>query len=407
MKIVVQKYGGSSVADKERMLQVMEKVAAAKDRGMDVVVVLSAMGRKPAPYATDSLINLMCEGAGKDICLRDKDLLMSVGETISCVVFSQLLRDNGYDSVAMTGWQAGIITDNNFSEARILCIDPTQVLRYLEEGKIPVVTGFQGMTVNSDVTTLGRGGSDTTATALGVALDAEEVEIYTDVDGVLAADPRTMKNPRQIPELHYMEAGEMSGEGAKVLHKRCIAPVEQYNVPVWVKSFSGTGRGTRISDEIEKQAFERTRVVTSVVDVPDVAHISVDLIDAADRSLTRLELLRSFKEAEVSLDLINIVREKLYFIVREEQVMDVVGICKDFDLPVQIIHGCAKISCVGIGMKGTPGVMAAIQEALAGAGINILHSTDSHITISVLVKQEHLQLAIDALADKFGLRENG
>jgi aspartate kinase len=407
MKIVVQKFGGSSVADKEKMLQVMEKVAAAKNRGMEVVVVLSAMGRKPAPYATDSLINLMCEGAGKDICLRDKDLLMSVGETISCVVFSQLLRDNGFDSVAITGWQAGIITDNNFSEARILCIDPTHLRKYLEEGKIPVVTGFQGMTVNSDVTTLGRGGSDTTATALGVALDAEEVEIYTDVDGVLAADPRVLKSPRQIPELHYMEAGEMSGEGAKVLHKRCISPVEHYKIPVWVKSFSGSGRGTRISDEIEKEAFERTRVVTSVVDVPDVAHISVDLIDAPDRSLTRLELLRSFGEAGVSLDLINIVREKLYFIVREEQVMDVVGICKDFDLPVQIIHGCAKISCVGIGMKGTPGVMAAIQEALAGAGVNILHSTDSHITISILVKQDHLQQAIDSLADKFGLRENG
>ncbi len=136
-----------------------------------------------------------------------------------------------------------------------------------------------------------------------------------------------------------------------------------------------------------------------------MAHIAVDLIDAVDRSLTRMELLRAFGAAEISLDLINVVREKLYFIVKEEKVMDVVGICKVFDLPVQILHGCAKVSCVGIGMKGTPGVMAAIQEALASAGVNILQSTDSHITISLLVKQAEMKRAIEALADKFNLRE--
>ncbi len=405
MRIVVQKFGGSSVSDDERRNRVIDRIAEARDRGMNVAVVLSAMGRSPDPYATDSLIGLMCNGTDSAVCCRDKDLLMSCGEIISCVVLSQMLRNRGIDAVAFTGWQAGIITDNNHTEAKILHIDPSGILDIMEKGKVPVIAGFQGMTVDGQVTTLGRGGSDTTATALGAAMNAEYVDIFTDVEGVLSASPKVLEDPRNIPELHYMEAGEMSGEGAKVLHKRCIAPAELYNVPLWVKSYTGKGQGSRISHEIEKEAFEKRRVVTSVVEAPDMAHVAVDLIDAVDRSLARMELLRSFKEYGVSLDLINIVREKLYFIVKEEQVMDVVGICKDFDFPVQIIHRCAKVSCVGIGMKGTPGVMAAIQEALASAGVNILHATDSHITISLLIKQKDMKRAVEALADKFSLRE--
>lgn len=405
MGIIVQKFGGSSVATPERRLEVMKKILKARDQGHRVAVVLSAIGRSPAPYATDSLIGLICNGGKQDICLRDKDLLMSCGEIISCVVMAQTLRDGGYPAVAVTGWQAGIITDENFSEARILYIDPGFIMKALDEGKIPIIAGFQGVTPAGEITTLGRGGSDTTATALGAALKADAVEIYTDVDGVKSAHPSVINEPHTIPELNYLEAGEMAGEGAKVLHKRCIAPAEQYDIPLWVKSFSGDNRGTRITREIEKEAFERRRVVTSVVEVPDMAHIAVDLIDAPDRSLTRMELLRAFGAGEISLDLINVVREKLYFIVKEESVIDVVGICKEFDLPVQITHGCAKVSCVGIGMKGTPGVMAAIQEALASAGVNILQSTDSHITISLLVKQRDMERAIDALADKFNLRE--
>jgi len=405
MEIIVQKFGGSSVADCEKRNHVIDRIIECKNRGKSVVVVLSAMGRAPQPYATDSLIRLICDDPEKSVCLRDKDLLMSCGEIISCVVLAQMLRDRGYDAVSLTGWQAGFITDDNYSEAKILHINPERIFSELENGKIPIVTGFQGISSDGEITTLGRGGSDTTATAIGVALDAEEIEIYTDVEGVMTGNPRVLKDPRAIKELNYLEAGEMSGEGARVLHKRCIAPAAMHNIPLWVKEYSSGKRGTRISQEIEKEAFERRRVVTSVVDVPDMAHIAVDLIDARDRSLSRLELLRAFGRASISLDLINVVREKLYFIVKEEDVMRVVGICKDFDLPVQIIHGCAKVSCVGIGMKGTPGVMAAIQEALASAGVNILHATDSHITISLLIKQRDLRRAIDALADKFGLRE--
>ena len=405
MKILVQKFGGSSVADTEKRNQVIDRIIEGRERGMDVAVILSAMGRSPAPYATDSLIKLICDGTESDVCLRDKDLLMSCGEVISCVVLAQMLRNRGIGAVALTGWQAGIITDDNHSEAKILYIDPQKIISVLKEGKVPIITGFQGITPAGHVTTLGRGGSDTSATAIGAALNAEAVEIFTDVEGVMSGNPNVLENPRTIPELHYMEAGEMSGEGAKVLHKRCIAPAEMYNIPLWVKSYTGKGPGTRVSHQMEKEAFERRRVVTSVVEVPDMAHIAVDLIDAPDRSLARLELLRSFREYGVSLDLINIVREKFYFIVREDKVMDVVGICKDFEFPVQIIHGCAKVSCVGIGMKGTPGVMAAIQEALASAGVNILHATDSHITISCLIRRKDLSRAVDALADKFSLRE--
>ncbi len=404
MNIVVQKFGGSSVSDRERREKVIEKILSAKRKGKDVVVVISAMGRAPQPYATDTLISLIKTSAKHEVCLRDQDLLMSCGEVISCVVLAQMLRDKGYDAVALTGWQAGIITDDNFSEARILEIHPDVIIENLKKGKIPVVAGFQGITRQGEITTLGRGGSDTTATALGVALKAEYVEIYTDVDGVLTADPKILDKPKTIPQLNYLEAGEMSGEGAKVLHKRCIAPAYQHNIPLWVKSTLKDTQGTRISSEIEKEAFEKRRVVTSIVHVSDVAQIVLDLIDAPDRSLTRLEVLRAFGNAGISLDLINIVREKLYFIVKEEQVMEVVAICKEMDIPLKIIHGCAKVSCIGIGMKGTPGVMAAIQEALTSAGVNILHSTDSHISISCLIKMKDLKAAVEALADKFNIR---
>lgn len=404
MKILVQKFGGSSVADRQKREKVIEKIISAQKKDYHVVVVLSAMGRAPQPYATDTLISLVKYSEDHDVCPRDTDLLMSCGEIISCVVLAQMLRDRGYAAVTVTGWQAGILTDDNYSESRILQVNPELIIEKLKEGKIPVVAGFQGITSTGEVTTLGRGGSDTTATALGVALDAEAVEIYTDVDGVMTADPRILDRPRKIPELHYLEAGEMSGEGAKVLHKRCIAPAYRHKMPIWVKSTTSDSPGTRISAEIEKEAFEKHRVVTSIVHVPDVAQIVIDLIDAHDRSLARLELLRNLGEAGISLDLINVVREKLYFIVPENHVINVVEICKKLDIPFKIIHNCAKVSCIGIGMKGTPGVMSAIQEALTSAGVNLLHSTDSHISISCLVKKKDLKRAVSALSDKFNLR---
>jgi len=407
MRILVQKYGGSSVGDESRREKVIEKILAAKKKGYNVVVVLSAMGRKPDPYATDSLINLIKCSKDHQVCPRDQDLLMSCGEIISCVVLAQMLRDRGYDSIALTGWQAGIITDNNFSESHILRIHPVQIIANLKKGKIPVIAGFQGITEDGEVTTLGRGGSDTTATALGAALGAEMVEIFTDVDGVMTADPKVLPNPRTIPELHYEEAGEMSGEGAKVLHKRCIAPAAMFGIPLWIKSTLTDNPGTRVTSYEDTETFEKFesgRVVTGIVQVTDVAQMVADFIDAQDRALMRLEFLRMLREAGVSLDLISIVREKLYFIVQEHQVMDVVGVCKTLNLPVTITHDCAKVSCVGIGMKGTPGVMAAIQEALAAVNVNVLHATDSHITISCLIKRKDLEIAVGALADKFNLR---
>jgi len=406
MRIIVQKFGGSSVADIEKRKKVVEKIIKTSQDGFDVIVVPYDMGRHPQTYATDSLIRLVKEDDEHMVCLRGKDLLMTCGEIISCAVMAQRLRDHGFNASPMTGWQAGIITNNDFSEARILKIFPQAVIQELEKGNIPIVAGFQGMSESGQITTLGRGGSDTTATALGVALKAEAVEIYTDVEGILTADPGILDDPRIIPEIHYTEAGEMSGQGARVLHKRCIAPAFRHKIPLWVKPALTNGRGTLITEKDNQDSipFEQRRVVTSLVQVENMAQVIVDLIDAKDRSLTRLELLRAMKDAGISIDQINIIREKFYFIVVEHQVMSVVGICKERGLPLSIHHGCAKLSCIGIGMKGTPGVMAAIQEALAGAGVNILQSTDSHITISCLIRQDDLKVAISALADKFNLR---
>jgi aspartate kinase len=403
MKILVQKFGGSSVSCCEKREQAIQKIIDAQQKGYKVAVVISAMGRYPDPYATDSLVKLIKNDEEQNICTRDMDLLMSCGEVISCVVMAQQLRDKGYKAVAVTGWQAGIVTDNHFSESRIHKIYPDYVLAKIEDGYIPIIAGFQGITKDGEITTLGRGGSDTSATAIGVALNADAIEIYTDVDGIMTADPRILDNPRTIPEMHYTEAGEMAGEGAKVLHKRCIAPAFRAGIPTWVKSTLSDHPGTCINAK-EEEPFEEHRIVTSIVVVPDMAQIEMDLIDAYDRSQMRLEILKSMRDAGISIDQINVVREKFYFIVKENQVIDVVGVSKFLDIPIKITHDCAKISCVGIGMKGLPGVMARIQGSLADIGVNMLHATDSHITISCLVKSVDIERTVKALADQFKLR---
>ena len=219
MKIIVQKFGGSSLTTQEQRMQAANKVIAAKKDGYASVVVVSAMGRTGDPYATDTLISLV-KNTNKTINPRELDLLLNCGEIISAVVLCQLFNSLGYEATVLTGCQAGIITDNSFTEAKILKVKPDKIIKNLKENKIVIVTGFQGITEDGELTTLGRGGSDTTAAALGVALNAEFVEIFTDVDGIKTADPRIVKDAKTLEVVTYNEICQLAQQGAKVIHPR-------------------------------------------------------------------------------------------------------------------------------------------------------------------------------------------
>jgi aspartate kinase len=261
MRILVQKFGGTSVDNEEHRQMAATRVARAIQNGWSVVVVVSAIGRQGAPYATDTLV-----GTLKNVdpavppSSREMDLMMACGEIISTVVMAQTLRAMGFDTVALTGGQAGIATDYDFGNARILSIDPSYVVRMLEAGKLVLVAGFQGVTQHGAVTTLGRGGSDTTASALGAALkpyaDEVGVEIYTDVDGVKTADPRLVSDARTLSCASYEEVAEMAHMGAKVVHPRAAEIANQYDLPLWVKSTFIEAPGTLIAsrDALRKRS---------------------------------------------------------------------------------------------------------------------------------------------------------
>jgi aspartate kinase (EC 2.7.2.4) len=234
MKIIVQKFGGTSVATHEVRLKAVQKIINAKRSGFQPVVVVSAIGRRGEPYATDTLIDYATD-IYQDIHPREKDLIMSCGEIISAVVMSNTLKSKGYEARALTGGQAGIITNSQYTDADILEIRPDKIYQIIENGRIPVVAGFQGVTADGEITTLGRGGSDVTAVALGEALSASCIEIYTDVDGIMTADPRIVSNASVIQHISYSDVLEMASEGAKVIHPRAVEFAMRSNIPVFIK----------------------------------------------------------------------------------------------------------------------------------------------------------------------------
>ena len=270
MKIVVQKFGGTSVNTRELREKAALKVKEAQEEGFSPVVVVSAMGREGAPYATDTLISLAREEFS-NLDPRDLDLLLSCGEIISAVVTSQTLRRMGMKSVAFSGAQAGIITDDRFGDASILRVEPDRIKKYLDKGYVVVVAGFQGVTEEGEITTLGRGGSDTTAVVLGIYLQADYVDIFTDVNGVFTADPHIVPEARILQGLTYTEAAEIIQQGAKVIHSKAMNLAREYRVPLRVRSLSDEGRGTLICD-ISTLTKEGLRILSQEQPVYSIAY---------------------------------------------------------------------------------------------------------------------------------------
>lgn len=402
MRICVQKFGGTSVASREKREQAVLQVQRAIDAGYRPVVVVSAMGRRGEPYATDSLLDLaLVEHA--DLPARELDLLLSCGEVLSSVVFVGTLAAAGIAATALTGGQAGIITDAAFGEARIVRVQPEMVLQALDQGRVPVVAGFQGVTPEHEITTLGRGGSDTTAAALGSALRAEVVEIYTDVDGVKTADPRIVPEARTLAVSTYDEICQMAHSGARVVHPQAVEIAMQRGIPLRVRSTFAAGPGTLVGYSSEAAgpaaADWRGGPVTGVTHVPSLAWFELQT-PAADAGSA---LFRALAEAGISLDLISVGPQRTSFCVDERSVERALRVLNALGVSARTRRGCAKVSVVGSGMRGQPGIMARVVEGLHAGGVEILQTADSHVTISCLVRAEQMEKAVRVLHAAFAL----
>lgn len=402
MRIVVQKYGGALLATPGGRLQVAEQIAAARRAGDAVVGVASAIGRDGDPYATDTLAGLI-KDIGTEIEPRTLDLLLSTGEVISTALLAHTLSRAGCPAIALTGPQAGIITTDEFSDARILRIDPAPTRRHLERALVVVIAGFQGVTEDGEITTLGRGGSDTTAVAMGAALGADLVEIYKDVEGIMTADPKVVPQARSIRRITYDEVSQLAALGAKVLHPRAADIGREHNVHLVIKRIGGLDRGTVIvkGQELGVPIIDG-RPVIALAHLPNVVQLKIRRRNGEDLSKP-LSALEHLAANGISIDLITLLPEMLAFTVQEEAVEKAANLLSNLGFRAEATGTCAKVSIIGAGMRGRPGVMARVVHALHRAGVNILQTADSHTTISCLVSREEMEAALRALHDEFGL----
>ncbi|MGZ4594317.1 MAG: aspartate kinase [Actinomycetes bacterium] len=414
MGLVVQKYGGSSVADAEGIKRVAKRIVDTRRAGNEVVVVVSAMGD-----TTDDLRDL-AQQVSPLPPPRELDMLLTAGERISMALLAMAIANLGHQARSYTGSQAGVITDSAHGKARIIDITPGRIRDALDTGAIVIVAGFQGVSQDTkEITTLGRGASDTTAVALGAALGASVCEIYTDVDGVFSADPRIVPNARRLPRITYEEMLEMAACGAKVLHLRCVEYARRYGIPVHVRSSFSTREGTWVSDApagtdqsegdepmeqaiISGVAHDRSEAKITVVGVPDKpgeaaaifravseAEINIDMIvqniSAAATGRTDISFTLPKTDGQIGMEALHRIREQVGFedLLYDDQV--------------------GKVSLIGAGMRSHPGVSATFFGALADAGVNIEMISTSEIRISVVVRGEDVDSAVTAVHTAFDL----
>ena len=396
------KFGGTSVADRSGREALARRVTAALELGKSPVLVVSAMGRLGAPYATDTLLALVSDMPARE---RESDLLASVGEIVSAVVVAHELRSAGIDAEAFTGAEAGISTDGVQGNAAITRIHPAQLVRAIADGVVPVVAGFQGMAEDGTLTTLGRGGSDTTACALGVALGAEEVEIYTDVDGVMTADPKTFATTGVLPTIRADELFQMAAAGSRVVHTPAAELALASGLAVRVRNTFSDHAGTLVTDI---GAYRPDRVATAVSHTVGVARVRITLPapeGSRGHMAAQTRVYRAMADAGVSLDMFTPVGEWLVVTVGEDALSEAIAVIDALGLAHEVRRGLAKVTLVGAGMHGVPGVMARLSEHLTDAGVDVYQAADSHTTISVLIQAEDTERAITALHDGFELGE--
>ena len=403
MKIIIQKFGGTSTATEETRQHCLKHIKKALSNGYKVVVVVSAMGRKGDPYATDTLFSLLGTPPFT-LSKKDKDLFIASGEIIAAGVFSELLHRENIDNQILTGGQAGIITDNNHNQANILSLEPSTIHQSFKQQDVIVVPGFQGVSTTGHLTTLGRGGSDTTATALGVALNASYVDIFTDVDGIYSADPRLVPNAKPLKAMTYNESCNFAQLGAKVIHPRAVEMAMKKNIPIRVRSTFLDAEGTHIGLEatlLEKQAVShQEQLITGITHQEGLVQLTIKPgEDEKQFPLTAFDLL---KENNISIDFISITPEFSTFTVPITQKEMTITILSANAVPFSYKpNDVAKVSLVGGNINGVPGVMARVIHALKKDNIVIYQSADSHSTIWVLIDQKDVKKAVLLLHQAF------
>ncbi len=402
MALIVQKFGGTSVGDAERIRAVADHVARTRAAGNDVVVVVSAMGK-----STDELIRLADE-VSPNRPPREMDMLLTAGERISMALVSMALGARGVESASFTGSQAGIITDGDHTRAKILEMRPDRIREALDAGLVPVVAGFQGVSTERDITTLGRGGSDVTAVALAAALKADVCEIYTDVTGVFSADPRVVAKARRLPKINFDEMMEMAATGGRVLMLRSVEFARRHHVPLHVRSRFTWEPGTWI---VEEDPTMEEATVTAVTDDTSEAKITLDGVP--DRPGVAAQLFRALADAGVNVDMIvqNTGTNGLTaisFTVALTDLAEARAVCHAVKdqigaTSVETDDQIGRVSIIGAGMKSAPGVTALMFETLSDNGINIEMISTSSIRISCVVRSERVAEAVRCLHTAFGL----
>jgi aspartate kinase len=405
--LVVQKYGGSSVADAEKIKRVAERIVATRREGHHVVVAVSAMGD-----TTDELLDLARQVTPVPPP-RELDMLLTAGERMSMALLAMAISSLGFRARSFTGSQAGVITDSVHGKARIVEVTPGRLQQALDEGAIAIVAGFQGVSQDTkDITTLGRGGTDTTAVALAAALNADVCEIYTDVDGVFTADPRIVRNARRLPTITYEEMLEMAACGAKVLHLRSVEYARRYGIPVRVRSTFSTRPGTVVRGSIEEATVEQA-IITGVAH--DRSEGKITVVGVPDKPGEAAQIFGTVADAEINIDMIvqNISthgtgRTDISFTLPTTdgaaamQALNKVKESIGFEELLFDDH-IGKVSLIGAGMKSHPGVSARFFRSLADAGVNIEMISTSEIRISVVCRDTDVDTAVKTLHDEFRL----
>ncbi len=448
MKILVMKFGGTSVDSPEHREIAARKVIRAKEDGFAPVVVVSAIGRRGAPYATDTLIEFLRSiDPSVPPNPREMDLMMACGEIISTVVMAHTLKTMGYDAVALTGGQAGIITDSEYGNARVLQIHPQAIRHYLEAGKIVVVAGFQGVAEDKlgfhpDITTLGRGGSDTTASALGAALNAVAVEIYTDVNGVKTADPDIIPDAKTLPVISYEEVAEIAHQGAKVLHPRAAEIAMLHNIPLWVKCTFTDESGTLVTSAEGAEGVDLPEVTGVTHITGKIVYLIFHIGEVPEKPEIELQIYRMLAQADVNLYLNSYSHDTLSFAVPrdrwslvqklldglvmpvgtppqrlvifrvgerptreyqlQKQMLDALGNTIPVqEIAVDVLENCTMVSLIAAKLSRRPGVMALFLRTLYEAGIQVLQTADSEMSLSCLVNESDVEKAVRALHERF------
>lgn len=406
MKTIVQKFGGTSISSKESREKASNKIIEKHNMGYKMVVVVSAMGRKGDPYATDTLLDMINP---KAITNKEIDMLISCGEIISAVVLASHLYEKGYKVAVLSGYQAGVLTDDNFGNAEIINVDSSNIIKYLNEDKIVIVAGFQGSNEYGEITTLGRGGSDISAVAIGKAVNCNHVEIFTNVDGIMTADPNMVSDAKVLKKMSYSEVYQLAENGAKVIHPRAVEMAQQFNIPLIIKNTYSDNEGTSIEEadvnfiNNRKKLFNE-KIINAITYKKGRVQVKVSLNDDKEKYKTN-KLMDEITSNQISLDLINFLVDQKIFTINKEDTDKLVSMLNREEFDYEIIENCCKISAIGYKMQGVPGVMARIIKALSKENIKVLQTSDSHNTIWCLVKEEDTEKALSALHKEFRLYE--